>query len=84
MVRRPFNPTHGQRQNMTVWSSTDSGAHWALMAGVGSWGDDAAYSALTPYNSTHAALVWERGGGHPSLIWDVVPLHGGGDATNED
>ena len=62
---------------MTVWQSTDSGAHWALMAGVGGWDDDAAYSALTPYNSTHAALVWERGGGSGRLVWDVVRLQTG-------
>ena len=74
LASTPFDPLHEQRQNMTVWQSADSGAHWSLLAGVGGWGEFAAYSALAPFNTTHVALVWEMGGGNGRLVWDVVPL----------
>jgi hypothetical protein len=74
LASTPFDPLHEQRQNMTVWQSADSGAHWSLLAGVGGWGEFAVYSAVAPFNTTHVALVWEMDGGNGRLVWDVVPL----------
>ena len=74
LASTPFNPSRGARINMTVWQSSDSGAHWALLAMVGAWSEGAAYSALAPFNSSHVAIVWERGYAASFLSWDLVAL----------
>ena len=75
LVSTPFDPAHGRRVNMTVWQSMDSGATWDVLALVGLQTEDAAYSALSPYNSTHIAIVWERGYAARFLSWDLVALN---------
>lgn len=75
LVSTPFDPAHGRRINMTVWQSLDSGASWGLLALVGLQTEDAAYSALSPFNSTHIAIVWERGYAASFLSWDLVALN---------
>eukprot|EP00937_MAST-01D_sp_MAST-1D-sp2_P002768 g2768.t1 len=53
-------PYSAGRANMTVLTSTDSGATWQprVLVDAGA----AAYSSMQPVNATHAALVYERGG----------------------
>ena len=76
----PFNPSGScggafrSRCNMTTWALADSGATWQLLATVGIEGEDAAYSALAPFNATHLAIVYERGYAAHALTWSLVPL----------
>ena len=64
------------RWNLTVWASTDSGATYTAVEQVEAGLNvsalkklHTAYSALSPLNATHAALLYERG---PMPPWHTV------------
>lgn len=50
----PFN---NSRSNMTVWSSSDSGATWHICSHV--YSGYSGYSGIVGLNETHAGLLWE-------------------------
>ena len=67
------------RCNMTVWTSWDSGATWDVTHQLNesvniNSREAAAYSTLARVNSTHFALVYERGGGARYLSLAHLPL----------
>ena len=64
---------------MTVWTSWDSGATWDVTHQLNesvniNSREAAAYSTLARVNSTHFALVYERGGGARYLSLAHLPL----------
>ena len=80
----------GNRWNLTVWTSRDSGGSWAEVAQVEPPSLNAselaalhtAYSSLVQVNATHAAVLYERGpmgaragaGEYQRLRWHAFPL----------
>lgn len=80
------------RWNLTVWSSTNSGAKWTAFhkaeQGLNETqlrGVHTAYSSMLPLNSTHVGMVYERGpmgsrvgaGEYATIRWQAVPLSKG-------
>ena len=77
------------RWNLTVWSSTNSGANWTAFhkaeQGLNETqlrGVHTAYSSMLPLNATHVGMVYERGpmgsrvgaGEYATIRWQAVPF----------
>lgn len=76
-------PDSAARANMTLFTSTDSGASWQWLEQVDPAAGRGAYSSLAAVNSTHVGLVYEADGALRFVLARLSAVgRGGGPAIN--